>query len=214
MSTNAPTSPAPDIAGVRPTLRRLSAGATLFHRGDATFGIFFLAAGRLRLQRVTPDGNATTLHAPRPGEMFAEPSLFADCYHCDAIADTDCEVWIYPKNALTKRLRNDPASLWDYAGGLARSLQSMRQRYELKQIRSAPERVLQLLRLRCDESGVYRTSGALKELASDLGLTHESLYRALAVLEREGRIERADQMLRVTGLRKAASKTGNAHPPH
>jgi CRP/FNR family transcriptional regulator, dissimilatory nitrate respiration regulator len=207
MRTNTSDLPAPDIASVRPTLRRLAAGTSLFHRGDATFGIFFLAAGRLRLQRVTLDGNATTLHAPRPGETFAEASLFADRYHCDAVADTDCEVWIYPKDALTKRLRNDPASLWDYAGGLARSLQNMRQRYELKQIRSAPARVLQLLRLRCDESGVYRTSGALKELAADLGLTHESLYRALAVLEREERIERTDQALRVTGMRTAATKT-------
>lgn len=72
-----------------------------------------------------------------------------------------------------------------------------RQRYELKQIRSAPERLLQRLRLGCDETGVFRIEGSLKEMAAELGLTHEALYRALASLSRDGRIERSADSLRV-----------------
>lgn len=193
MSENSPAlsdSAIPSIAGMRPLPRRMAAGDTLFHRGDKAFGIFFLASGRLRMLRVTPDGGTVTLHVARAGEMFAEASLFAERYHCDATAETDCEVWLYPKDQLTVRLRGDPASLWSFAAGLAGGLHGLRQRYELKQIRSAPERVLQLLRLRCDEQGVYRTTGSLKDLAAELGLTHEAFYRALATLERQGRIAR------------------------
>lgn len=96
---------------MRPLPHRIAAGDALFHRGDKDFGIFFLAAGKLRLQRVTLDGGTVTLHIARAGEMFAEASLFAECYHCDATAETDCEVWLYPKDQLTVRLRDDPASL-------------------------------------------------------------------------------------------------------
>lgn len=190
---------APEIAGIAPTLRAVPAGNLLFRRGDKTFGIFFVAAGRLRMQRVTPDGGTVTLHVARAGEMFAEASLFAERYQCDVVAETDSTLWLYPQDELMQRLRGDPESLWTFAAGLACSLHGLRQRYELKQIRSAPERVLQLLRLRCDETGAYRPSGVLKEMAAELGLTHEALYRALATLEKAGRIRRTDGTVQLAG---------------
>jgi len=188
----------PSIAGMCPLLRRLAAGDTLFHRGDKAFGIFFLASGRLRMQRVTPDGGTVTLHVARAGEMFAEASLFSDRYHCDAIADADCEIGLYPKDELVARFRDDPAGLWAFAATLARQIQQIRGRYELKQIRSAPERVLQFLRLRCDAAGSYRPDRSLKDMAAELGLTHEALYRALATLETRGRVARDGPRLCLT----------------
>ncbi len=55
----------------------------------------------MRLVRVTPDGTAVTLHRVLPGEMFAEASLFGKHYHCDAIADVDSVVGLYPQAILT-----------------------------------------------------------------------------------------------------------------
>lgn len=193
----------PSIARVRPVPRHLAAGAFLFRQGDRTVGMFFLRSGRLRMQRVTPDGGTVSLHIVRPGETCAEASLFSARYHCDMLAETDAEVWLYPKRELVTSLRGNPEDLWDFAGGLARGLQGMRQRYELKQIRSAPERVLQLLRLRCDDSEAYRTNGTLKDMAAELGLTHEALYRAMAVLQRGKRIRRSADLLQILPAKPA-----------
>jgi CRP-like cAMP-binding protein len=187
----------PVVAGVRPSPRSIPAGGALFRRGDKTFGIFHLEAGRLRMQRVTPDGGTVVMHMARAGEMFAEASLFADCYQCDVIAEIDSVVWVYSKEDLTQRLRADPQTLWAFCATLARGLHGLRQRYELKQIRSAPERVLQLLRIHCSADGVFQPSGSLKDLAAELGLTHEALYRALAALEKAGRITRFGNALRL-----------------
>ena len=196
-----------------PTPHRVAVGEALFRRGDKTFGIFYVAAGRLRMRRVTPDGGTVTLHVARPGEMFAEASLFAERYQCDVVAEIDSEVWIYPKEELTRQLRSDPESLWAFTARLARSLHGLRQRYELKQIRSASERVLQRLRLGCDEAGMFRTTGSLKDMAAELGLSHEALYSALASLAREGRIERSTDFLRVLANRPEALSTRcNARP--
>lgn len=181
----------PPIAGVDPVQRCLSAGDFLFHQGNRSIGIYFVASGSLRMQRVTPDGSMVTLHTTRGGEFVAEASLFSERYQCDVVAECDSEVWLYSKDELTARLRNDPAALWEFAAGLARGLHGLRLRYELKQIRSAPERALQLLRLRCDDTGTFQASGTLKDLAAELGLTHEALYRALATLEKQGRIRRS-----------------------
>lgn len=80
--------------------------------------------------------------------------------------------------------------LWAFSSELAQRVQFLRTRLEIRHIRSAPDRVLQFLRLRCDTSGVWQQVGTLKQFAEELGLTHEALYRALATLERNGSIYR------------------------
>ncbi len=189
----------PPLTGVAPKPCLVPAGTTLFHQGDSARGIFLLAAGAMRLARVTPDGAVVTLHLVRPGEMFAEASLFARHYHCDAIADTDSMAGLYPQAKLAAQLRGNPDALWNFTRELAQRLQSLRQRYELKQIRSASERVLQFLCLRCDDSGCLRAEGTLKDVATELGLTHEALYRTLAALERRKLISRPEGGLRLVG---------------
>src|SRR5204863_5651112 len=67
-------------------VRRLAAGETLFNQGDAAIAIFQVESGRLRLVRRTSDDHLVILYTARRGEFFAEASLFADTYHCDAAA--------------------------------------------------------------------------------------------------------------------------------
>ena len=130
------------------------------------------------------------MHNVQPGEFFAEASLFSPTYHCDAIAVSDSDVLIYPADALTDEFRRNPADFWQFAGRLARQVQGLRTRLALRQIRSAHERILQALRLRCDPHGYCKMEGTLKHFAEEIGLTHEALYRALADLERSRSIIR------------------------
>jgi CRP-like cAMP-binding protein len=175
---------------VAPTIRQLAEGTALFRQGDNTFGTFRLVSGRISLIRVTPGGTQVPMHTVRPGELFAEASIFSAHYHCDAIALRDCEVLVYPKAELTRQLKESKDELWAFTAELAHRVQGLRTRLEVRQIRSAPERVLQSLRLRCDSSGTWKVDGTLKQFAEEVGLTHEALYRALATLERDGSIVR------------------------
>ena len=188
------------IAGVAPRLERLAAGAALFRQGDATFGFFRLVSGAVRLVRVTPAGAQVAMHSVRAGELFAEASLFSPRYHCDAIASRPSGVLVYPKRELLRGLKDDPEALWRFSGELAHRVQELRVRLEVRQIRSARERVLQSLRLRCG-GGVWKIEGTLKQFAEEVGLTHEALYRALARLEREGWIKRGAGEIRVSPRR-------------
>jgi CRP-like cAMP-binding protein len=137
------------------------------------------------------------MHTVRLGEIFAEASFFSGRYHCDALAIGDTEVLLYPTQELTRYLRDDPQALWTFAAELARRIQGLRTRLELKQIRSAPKRLLQFIRLRCDAAGSLPIDGSLMHLAEELGLTREALYRALATLEREGCINREPGKIRL-----------------
>ena len=59
-------------------------------------------------------------------------------------------------------------------------------------VRSAKERVMLYLDSNAEPDGhTVNLRGQLQDIASDLGLTRESLYRTLASLERAGAIERA-----------------------
>jgi CRP-like cAMP-binding protein len=185
------------IAGVVPAIRHVADGEYLFRQGRATFGIFRLLHGRIRLVRVSADGTEVSMHGVRRGELFAEASLFSARYHCDAVATMDSEVLVYPRAELAQRLHDDREALWAFTGELARRVQGLRSLLELRQTRSAPERVLQFLRLRSDTQGVVRPDDSLKRLAEEVGLTHEAFYRALATLEREGAIKRSPGEIRL-----------------
>jgi DNA-binding phage protein len=67
---------------------------------------------------------------------------------------------------------------------------------ELRNIRSARDRVLQYLRLRADLHGrTVAIEGQLQDIAAETGMTREALYRTLAALEAEGHLTRTDSAI-------------------
>ena len=175
------------------TVRRLAAGEPLFRQGDAATAIFEVEQGRLRLIRHTIDSHPVVLHTARPGELFAEAALFADAYHCDAVAAAASQVRVYPKRQMLTAFRSDPALSERFMALLARQIHGLRTRLQQRNIRSARERVLQHLALAAGPRRTVRLDGTLMDLAAEIGLTHEALYRTLAALEKEGAIARTKE---------------------
>lgn len=173
-------------------VRELAAGELLFRQGDPAAAIYRVESGRLRLIRRTIDDHLVILHTARRGEFFAEAALFAEAYHCDAVAAVPSRVRIHPKAMMMEALRADPALAEAFMARLARQLQDLRARMELRNIRSAKERVLQFLRLRAGQGRSIPIEGQLQDIAAEIGMTREALYRTLAVLEAEGRLNRTE----------------------
>lgn len=172
------------------TVREIEADQSLFGQGDRASAIFALERGRIRLVRHTADGHRVTLHTARTGELFAEAALFSDVYHCDAIADVPSRVRILPKAKLISAFERDPELSRRFMSILARQVMALRTRLEQRNIRSARERILLHLALSAEDGRVVRLDGTLVDLAAEIGLTHEALYRNLAALERDGVIRR------------------------
>lgn len=177
--------------------RRLGAGATLFRQGDVVRDVFVVASGHLRLQRHSIEGVRLTLQMARCGDMLAEPSLFAERYHCDAVADSPSIVRVFGRKTVLDALEARRDLGRSVMAALARQVIDLRTRLELRNIRSARERVWQYLSLAADSERRMEVSGPLKDMAEALGLTPESLYRSLAHLEREGLISREPGMIRI-----------------
>jgi len=162
--------------------RDLDAGAPLFRQGGVSRAMYFLHAGAIEMIRHTEAGQKLTLFRAVPGDTLAEPALFSDAYHCDAVAEVASRVSRIDRAAVLDLARADPAFALALVKRLSGQVQGYRRRLELMSIRSARERVAAAM-------ADGRMSGSVVAFAAELGLTHEAVYRALAALVRAGRVE-------------------------
>ena len=185
----------PGVVGVE---RKLKAGQALFRLGTRTAGLYEVTSGKVRLVRVDPAGREAVLHVAAAGDTIAEASLFSPTYHCDAIATTNAVVRLYPKDALLAQLQSNPSAAQAFMAMLGRQVMSLRTRLEQRNIRSARERIRHYLiaNVGADRRTVA-LPGSLKDLAADLGLTHEALYRTLAQMTAAGEIARLRGKIRL-----------------
>jgi len=173
--------------------RSLARNEMLFRQGDSVTAIYFIEAGRLRLERRTLDGRSLILGTTPAGEFFVEAALFADVFHCDGAATEPSRVRIYPKAVMLNALRTDPTSAMSFLTLVARQVIKLREQMEVMKVRSAKARVVLYLDLNAEPDGrTVNLRGQLQDIASELGLTREALYRTLSGLERAGAIERTE----------------------
>ncbi len=172
--------------------RSLARNEALFRQGEKVTAIYFVEAGRLRLERQTFDGRSLVVGTTSSGKFFVEAALFADIFHCDAVATEPSQVRIYPKSEVLNALRADPANAMSFLSLVAHQVIELRHRIEIMKVRSAKERVMLYLDLNAGPDGrTVDLRSQLQDIASELGLTREVLYRTLASLEQAGAIERA-----------------------
>jgi CRP/FNR family transcriptional regulator, dissimilatory nitrate respiration regulator len=168
--------------------RSLARSEFLFRQGDKVQAIYFIEEGRVRLDRRTFDGRSLVFGTSSAGEFFVEAALFADIFHCDAVATEPSRVRIYPKTAVLKALNTNPSDALSFLKLMADQVIEARQRLELMKVRSANERVIDL---HAGPQGLLTLKSELQDIAGELGLTREAFYRTVASLERAGAIERS-----------------------
>ena len=174
-----------DFLQVLPTaaVRELSLRADdhVFRQDRPCHGFYYLRSGEVVLQRVTQAGAIVTVHRARPRNFFAEASLFSELYHCNAVCQRDSRLYQMDKQATLEALQNNPEFALRLSATLARQVQSNRQLLEILAIKKAEERVFAAL-------GAGLFTGTVVQLATEIGLTHEATYRALADLLKARRV--------------------------
>ncbi len=161
--------------------RSSNEGEVLFREGEPTAGMFVSLGAEVRMERVGPSGEPVTIHAVQPGQSFAETSVFADRYHCDATVVASGEVARIPNSVILAGIAN-PEFSTAYNRIMACQVQSYRQILEIISIRSAVDRVYAAI-----AAGLLE--GSVITFSRRIVLSHEATYRALRTLVRAGRIE-------------------------
>lgn len=157
--------------------RRLSGGESLFLTGDAVAFIYRVRAGRIALNRTTPQGSVLLLQTAGEGDVLAEASAYSAHYHCDATALEVCRVEAVSKADFARALASNRnlAEAWEHR--LAHAVQEARLKSEIRTLRTVAERLDVWLSAK---DGALPPKGRWQELASELGVSREALYRELA----------------------------------
>jgi CRP-like cAMP-binding protein len=185
-------------AHARTTVRRRRAEAAqpLFRRGEKPRALFFVLSGEVHLVRNSRAGREIVLQRARSG-FLAEASLDQAAYHCDCVARIASDLLVLPKPAFQAALE-DEMFRNGWIRHLTRELRRARAQAERLSLRSARDRVIHYIETE-GADGRIELMLTKKDWASELGLTHEALYRTLASMEEAGTIRSEGTQLVLVG---------------
>ena len=167
-------------------------GDYLFHQGEKPEYMFFIVSGEAVLARMSSHGEPTTLQRCKGG-FLSEASLLTDAYHCDAIVTNSGQAITLPIKSLRDALTDSKFSM-KWVQLLSKEIMRLRtqsERLGLKDIRS---KLIHLIETE-GKQGVLTLQSDFKSMASEIGVTHEALYRAIASLEKEGLLRKQSNSL-------------------
>ncbi|MEP6565107.1 MAG: Crp/Fnr family transcriptional regulator [Mesorhizobium sp.] len=157
--------------------QRLAAGDVLFRAGDPILSLFLVASGRIQLTRSLPHGFQLTLQRASAGAVLAEASLFAANYHCEAVATEVSVLQVVPRQRIEATLASGPDLARTWTRHLAQEVQRARAIAEMLSLKTVAQRINAWVAL---NDGILPLKGHWREVASEIGITPEALYRELA----------------------------------
>lgn len=177
----------------------LEPGQAVFRAGDAASAVYRVLAGEVHMLRRAPDGAEIVLQRARAGDFFAEASLFATHYHCDAVSVGASRCLCLPAESVRQCLGQDPEFALAWIASLSRSLRLQRAAQERLALKSTRARIVHYLVDRGDNGRVTLDQPLLR-WATELGVSHEALYRTLAAMEKDGLLAREGATLALLEL--------------
>lgn len=157
-------------------VREFGAGEVLFRADDKVVSMILILDGRVNLVRHSDHGLRMILHRTDAGQILAEASAWSDAYHCDAVVSSPCVAAFLPRQVFRTRLQAEPALADRWAQSLAQAVQAARVRAEIRSLPKVSDRLDSWL----SEGHVLPDKGHWQDVAAELGVTREALYRELA----------------------------------
>lgn len=163
--------------------RTYAKGEAVFLTGQDVAGLGIVTEGAVELAFTGAGGERVVIHRASVGDTLVEPCLFASTYQCDCTAIAASRITFIRKQAVIDLLAANPDFALSYIKTLAGQIDQLRARLELRNIKSAKDRVMAALVI-----GGQTTT--VTTFASEIGLTHEATFRALSALVKDGKAER------------------------
>ena len=167
-------------------------GDYLFHQGKKPEYMFFIVVGEVTLNRTSNHGESSTLQRCKGG-FLSEASLLTDAYHCDAIATQSGQAIVIPIKSLRDSLIDSKFSI-KWVQLLSREIMRLRTQSERLGLKDIKSKLIHLIETE-GKKGVLPLQSDYKSLASEIGVTHEALYRTMATLEKDGLLKKHSDSL-------------------
>lgn len=171
-------------------VKEYARGEVLFDEGDVAQGFYIVAAGRVKVYKLSPEGKERILHVVQPGGNFAEAAIFADgLYPASAEPLEKSTLIFFPKRDFLDLLAAQGRIAVNMIGGLSRFLRLFAVQIEELTFRDVPSRLARyLLELSNERNGAIELPTSKSAIASRLGTVSETLSRTFRKLSDEGLI--------------------------
>lgn len=186
-------------------MRRYPRRAAIFREGDRADGFYVVAAGRVKVFKLSEGGKEQVLHIIEPGQSFAEATIFeGGAFPAAAEALSDCALVFFPKRLFIELLEKTPRMAIRMLASISRWLKRMTDLVESLALRDVETRLVWHLSEEMKDRGLPLVDGAVYELAvgknvlaSRLGTVPETFSRTLKKLQEEGKIRVRGKQIRI-----------------
>jgi CRP-like cAMP-binding protein len=166
----------------------LEKGTMLFAPGDPSQGFYVVREGAVRVYGMSPQGKEITQEIAAQGSAFALASPFSDSYHCFAEALKDSRLYLIKKREFLALVTSDIRFAAEWIKMLSLLVIHLRRRLVDLTLEPPKARIANYLLLLSEmqNSRAIVLPVPRKELATFLGMTHETFYRTAKELENNG----------------------------
>lgn len=187
--------PAAMVEILRPSFTQLlPRGATLFEQDEEPDFLHMVLEGSVGLQAAVPHGGRTMVEIFGPGELFLAAAVVLRLpYLASAVTLTEVRVLMIPAEMFRDAVTRSHDLCRATTQLLARHWRLMVDQVVDLKLRSAEDRVARFIARRVDEemgSGEASLPEPRTAIAARLGMTPETLSRAVAALEQQGKLTR------------------------
>jgi CRP-like cAMP-binding protein len=166
----------------------LAKGLELFAPGDRSRGFYVVRNGTIRVYGMSPQGKEITQEIAGSADAFAVASLFSDTYHCFAEALKDSQLYLVKKKEFLDLVTADREFAVAWMRMLSLMVINLRRRLVDLTLKSPKARIAGYLLLLAamQDSRSVALPVPRKELATFLGMTHETFYRTTKEMANAG----------------------------
>jgi CRP-like cAMP-binding protein len=175
----------------------LAKGAQLFRPGDPSRGFYVVRDGTIRVYGMSPQGKEITQEIAGHTDAFAVASIFSDTYHCFAEALKESRVYLIKKKEFLDLVTTDKEFAVAWMRMLSLMVISLRRRLVDLTLKSPKARIAGYLLLLAEMQGSRSVALPVprKELATFLGMTHETFYRTAKEMTNQGLVRFSGQSI-------------------
>ena len=181
---------------MNPVRRVVHAGEAIFQAGERFASLYVVHAGLFKMINISADGREQVVGFKFRGDWIGFDGIAEARHKSDAVAMDTSEVWVLPYEQLMVRSAEQPALLGELHAAMSREIVHDRDSMMALCTLPADARVADFLRywaeslairgMRTDEIALRLTRA---EIGNYLGMTLESVSRALSKLVRAGVID-------------------------
>lgn len=183
-------------------LARLDPEAHLFEQDQPATDIYLLESGRIKLSRISPEGQEKVIHLVAPGNTFAEAVLFSGMarYPVTAIALNACRVYCIDLQTYSGILHESIDACFAVMARLSRRLHEHVAEIDRLTLHNATFRVIAYLldQIPEDHGGPdteIRLDIPKHVIAARVSITPETLSRTFSRLQKQGWLSVQDNLI-------------------